>query len=108
MPHWKPPPQLVHAIWPATGVGSGDGVAVAVGPPPEHALIATMEAMSSATVRGLTKRVYRARELSLRACSRTTSRPRAWHARRQRQAPPITQLIHSHGGLVQLCSIEST
>ena len=65
VPHWKPLPQLFHAILPATGVGTGDGVVVAVGPICVHALMATMEAMSSAMVRGLTKRVYRAKALSL-------------------------------------------
>ena len=64
MPHWKPPPQLVHAILLATGVGTGVGVAV--GPLREHALIATIETINSGVNRGLTKRVYRADELGLR------------------------------------------
>jgi hypothetical protein len=63
VPHWNPPPQLVHAILPATGVGVGDGVAV--GPLREHALIARIEVISKAVNRGLTKRVYRADELGL-------------------------------------------
>jgi hypothetical protein len=63
VPHWNPPPQLVHAILLATGVGVGDGVAV--GPLPEHALMATTEAISDAVKRGLTKRVYRADEFGL-------------------------------------------
>jgi hypothetical protein len=63
VPHWNPPPQLVHAILLATGVGTG--VVVAVGPLREHALIATTETISNAVNRGLTKRVYRADELGL-------------------------------------------
>ncbi len=63
MPHWKPPPQLVHAILPTTGVGVGVGVTV--GPLREHALMARTEAISNAVNRGLTKRVYRADELRL-------------------------------------------
>jgi len=59
VPHWKPPPQLVHAILPATGVGDGVGVAVF----PEHALRARNAAISNAMIRGFTKRVYRADEL---------------------------------------------
>jgi hypothetical protein len=60
VPHWKPPPQLVHAIVPATGDGTGDGVVAVL---LEHALIANAEAMISAIVRGFTERVYRANEL---------------------------------------------
>ena len=67
VPHWKPPPQLFHAILPATGVGTGVGVAV--GLLLEHALMARIEAISKAMIRGLTKRVYRADESRL--CRRT-------------------------------------
>jgi hypothetical protein len=63
VPHWKPPPQLVHAILPATGVGIGVGVAI--GAPLEHALTVRIAAISSAMIRGFTKRVYRADELRL-------------------------------------------
>ena len=98
MPHWKPRPQLVHVILPATGVGIGDGVAI--GPLREQAPMARMEAMRSAIVRGLTKGVYRAIRLSLRR--------RARRARCQRLTPPIAQLVDSQGGLMQLCPIEST
>jgi hypothetical protein len=58
VPHWKPPPQLVHAILLVTGVGVGDGVAV--GPLSEHALRTRIAANSSAMSRGFTERVYRA------------------------------------------------
>ena len=65
VPHWKPPPQLFHAILPATGVGTGVAVALLL----EHALMARIEAISKAMIRGLTKRVYRADESRL--CRRT-------------------------------------
>jgi hypothetical protein len=58
VPHWKPPPQLVHAILPATGVGTGVGVGRAVGPLRVHVLMARADAMMTAIVRGVTKRVY--------------------------------------------------
>ena len=63
MPHWKPPPQLVHAILLVTGVGVGEDVAA--GPLSEHALRATIAATRSAMRRGFTKRVYRDDELRL-------------------------------------------
>jgi hypothetical protein len=65
-PHRKPPPQLVHAILPRVGVGAGVDVGVAVGAFLVQAVMTTIVKMITARIRGLTKRVYRAKDLRLR------------------------------------------